>query len=60
MDLTHSGESGVVVFELFSDIAPKTCANFLALCEGFRKTAESEVMSYEGSEVHRIVPGMFL
>jgi cyclophilin family peptidyl-prolyl cis-trans isomerase len=60
MDLTHSGESGVVVFELFSDIAPKTCANFLTLCEGFRKTAESEVMSYEGSEVHRIVPGMFL
>ena len=32
----------------------------MALCEGYRKTSESEVMSYEGSEVHRIVPGMFL
>jgi len=58
--LTHSGETGLVVFELFSDVVPKTCANFMSLCEGYRKTPESEVMSYEGSEVHRIVPGMFL
>jgi len=32
MHITHSGENEVVVFELFSDIAPKTCANFMALC----------------------------
>ena len=60
MHITHSGENGTVVFELFSDIAPKTCANFMSLCEGFRKTPESEAVSYEGSEIHRIVPGMFL
>lgn len=60
MQFSHSGEIGNVVYELFSDIAPKTCANFLALCEGHRKTPEHEEMNYEGSEIHRIVPGMFL
>ena len=60
MQFAHSGEVGRVIFELFSDIAPKTCENFLALCKGHKSTPESEEIGYEGSEVHRIVPGMFL
>ena len=60
MQFSHSGEVGTVIFELFSDICPKTCENFLALCKGYKATPESEEVGYEGSEVHRIVPGMFL
>lgn len=60
MAISHSGEEGNLIFELFSDVAPKTCANFMSLCEGFKKTPESDTISYEGSEIHRIVPGMFL
>ena len=39
MTIAHSG--GIkedIIFELFTDIAPNTCENFLALCKGFTKT----------------------
>jgi cyclophilin family peptidyl-prolyl cis-trans isomerase len=34
MTITHSGVSGNVILELFKDIAPKTCNNFMNLCNG--------------------------
>ena len=56
----HDGEeNSTVIFELFSDICPKTVDNFLSLCDGF-KNAGSEEIGYKSSEVHRIVNGMYV
>lgn len=46
-------------FELFNDIAPRTVANFLGLCQGFSR-ADKEKLTYVGTDVHRIVKGMFI
>jgi|TARA_B110001450_G_C17530973_1_gene444677 hypothetical protein len=51
-----------VIIELFTDICPKTCANFKQLCEGYTneedKTAEK--IGYAGTEFHRVVKGMYI
>lgn len=60
MTITHSG--GIkedIVFELFTDIAPNTCNNFLALCKGFTKS-DGTFISYQNTEIHRIVAGMYI
>ena len=46
-------------FQLFSDIVPKTCENFRALCTGEKgESVETEYqLQYEGSIFHRIVHG---
>ena len=46
-------EVGRLVFELFPSLAPKTVANFFALCE-------AEGSGYVGSVIHRIKPGGWL
>ncbi|GFR46789.1 hypothetical protein Agub_g8420 [Astrephomene gubernaculifera] len=40
---------GYVVLELYTDIAPATCANFIKLVKGGQ-------FSYEGTPIHRVVP----
>jgi len=60
MSISHNGVTENVVFELFNDIAPKTCHNFIALCQGFKRKSDGEQIGYEGSEIHRIVPGMYI
>lgn len=47
-----------VVFELFSHIAPKTCENFLKLCESYKRN--DKTIGFTDTEVHRIVRGMYL
>lgn len=64
MTFTHCEEdkkevSNEIVIELFSNIAPKTCENFLALCNGFKRSDSKEV-GYCGTEIHRIVRGMYI
>lgn len=59
MDINFSGMDTTVIFELFHDIAPRTCANFLGLCEGHARS-DGEVMTYQGTEIHRIVKGMYI
>ena len=58
MDITIDNESaGQLLFELMSDICPKTCENFKALCTGEKgKLASGLSLTYEGCLIHRIVP----
>ncbi|XP_028253516.1 putative inactive peptidyl-prolyl cis-trans isomerase-like 6 [Parambassis ranga] len=51
MDIQVAGEGvGRILFELFSDVCPKTSKNFEALCIG------EKGLCYKGSLFHRIVP----
>lgn len=52
MDVAIDGEpAGRLVFELRSDLKPRTSENFRALCTG-----EHDI-SYKGCKFHKIVPG---
>ncbi len=51
-----------IVFELFSDITPKTAENFRGLCTGeygFGKISKKK-LTYKGSRMHRIVEDQFI
>jgi len=60
MNIASEGITEQVVFELFSNLAPKTCQNFISLCCGFKRASDSEEITYANTEIHRIVPGMFI
>ena len=59
MNINFSGMDTTVIFELFHDIAPRTCANFLALCGGHTRS-DQELLTYQNTEIHRIVKGMYI
>lgn len=44
-----------VTFELYSDVAPKTCENFRALCTGEKGTADKVKLHYKNNLFHRVV-----
>ncbi|KAF0988046.1 hypothetical protein HZS_3607 [Henneguya salminicola] len=57
-DISINGTpAGRVIFELFSDICPKTCENFRCLCTG--EKGESSIcgrpLHYKGSLFHRVI-----
>ncbi|XP_074540685.1 putative inactive peptidyl-prolyl cis-trans isomerase-like 6 [Halichoeres trimaculatus] len=58
MDIQIAGEAaGRLLFELFSDICPKTSKNFEALCTGeFGQSSSGFPLCYKGSVFHRVVP----
>ncbi|XP_035000079.1 probable inactive peptidyl-prolyl cis-trans isomerase-like 6 [Hippoglossus stenolepis] len=58
MDIEIAGEAaGRLLFELFSDICPKTSENFKELCTGERGLSQSGFpLCYKGSLIHRVVP----
>lgn len=58
MDIDIAGEKvGRLLFELFSDVCPKTSKNFEALCTGEKGLSASGFpLCYKGSVFHRVVP----
>ena len=58
MDMCVEGDLiGRLVFELYKDLCPKTCANFVALCTGEKgKSPNGTRLSYVNSIIHRVVP----
>ncbi|QEU59016.1 Cpr6 [Kluyveromyces lactis] len=58
-DISIEGKpAGRIVFELYSDVVPKTAENFLKLCEGnsgFAKSKPDIPLSYKGSIFHRVI-----
>ncbi|KAJ1479954.1 cyclophilin-like domain-containing protein [Baffinella frigidus] len=57
-DVGVDGESiGQVTFGLYGNAAPKTAANFMALCTGEVTTPDGKPLHYLDSPFHRIIPG---
>ncbi|CAK1578972.1 unnamed protein product [Parnassius mnemosyne] len=58
MDISIGGlPSGRIVFELFTDVAPKTAENFRALCTGEKGEGKvtGKPLTYKGMVFHRVV-----
>ncbi|XP_041102717.1 NK-tumor recognition protein isoform X1 [Polyodon spathula] len=53
---------GRIVFQLFSDVCPKTCTNFLGLCTGEKGRGKTtgRKLCYKGSTFHRIVKNFMI
>lgn len=58
LPLSFDYNLGEVVIELFTSVAPRTCENFEKLCLGYER--DGLKISYAGSEVNRVVKGMFI
>lgn len=63
MDIKIGSEDGApiwVVYELFKDLAPKTCENFIQLCNGEYTNKQGEKIGYKYSYFHWVYPKAFV
>uniref|UniRef100_A0AAY5KE43 Peptidyl-prolyl cis-trans isomerase n=1 Tax=Esox lucius TaxID=8010 RepID=A0AAY5KE43_ESOLU len=53
---------GRIVFQLFSDVCPKTSKNFLSLCTGDRGAGKTtgKKLCFKGSTFHRVVKNFMI
>ncbi|KAM8967180.1 NK-tumor recognition protein [Pelodytes ibericus] len=53
---------GRIVLQLFSDVCPKTCMNFLCLCTGEKGIGKvtQKKLCYKGSTFHRVVKNFMI
>ncbi|KAM4027622.1 NK-tumor recognition protein isoform 2-T2 [Anomaloglossus baeobatrachus] len=53
---------GRIIFQLFSDVCPKTCTNFLRLCTGEKGIGKvtKKKLCYKGSTFHRVVKNFMI
>lgn len=58
--LYKNNEDRTIVIELFKDVCPKTCFNFLEICKGQTKNKKGETLTYKGCELFRISRNGFL
>lgn len=54
---TSNSKPKKIVIELFTDVCPKTCDNFLALCRGERGDHEESRLHYRDTLFHHVVAG---
>ena len=61
-DISINGkDAGRIIFELFSDVVPKTAENFRALCTGEKGKGKSgKPLHFKGSPFHRIIPDFMI
>ncbi|KFO74202.1 NK-tumor recognition protein, partial [Cuculus canorus] len=53
---------GRIMFQLFSDVCPKTCKNFLCLCSGEKGIGKTtgKKLCYKGTTFHRVVKNFMI
>ncbi|KAK8853835.1 Peptidyl-prolyl cis-trans isomerase 7 [Tritrichomonas musculus] len=61
-DVSIGGQpAGRMVFELYSDVVPKTAENFRCLCTGEKgKGRSGKPLHYKGCVFHRIIPNFMI
>ena len=62
LDIAIDGRPfGRMVFDLYSDVVPRTVENFRALCTGeLGRSARGTRLHYQGSAFHRIIPNFMI
>ena len=60
--LTLPAATGRLIFELFSDVTPRTCENFRALCNGDQGVTKvtGKPLHYKGAPFHRIIKNFMI